>query len=55
MNEMNSLHNVKEHYKISNFLQLRVIAVRVRTISDLRDLYGNKIQGLSSFNSNFFN
>ena len=58
MNKMNSLHNVKEHSKISNFLQFESHSskcFKVRAISDLRDLYGNKIQGLTSLDSNFFN
>ena len=28
---------------------------KVRAIGDLRDLYGNKIQGLTRLDSNFFN
>ena len=49
MNKMNSLHHVKEHPKFSNFLQFESHSskcVKVRAISDLRDLYGQKIQGL---------
>ena len=51
MNNMNSLHHVKEHPKISNFLQFESHSskcFKVRAISDLRDLYENKIQGLTS-------
>ena len=47
MNKVNSLHHVKEHLKISNFLQFeshRSKTFKVRAISDLRDLYENKIQ-----------
>ena len=58
MNKINSLQYVKEHPKISNFLQFESHSsksFKVRAISDLRDLYGNKIQGLSSLDSNFFN
>ena len=46
MNKMNSLYHVKEHPKISNFLQFEghsSKSFKVRAISDLRDLYGNKI------------
>ena len=48
MNKIQSLHHVKEHPQISNFLQFESHSkcVKVRAISDLRDLYGNKIQGL---------
>ena len=49
MSKMNSLHHGKE--QISNFLQFESHSSRcfkVRAISDLRDLYGNKIQGLTS-------
>ena len=52
------LHHVKEHLKISNFLQFEghsSKSFKVRAISDLRDLYGNKIQGLTSLDSNFCN
>ena len=58
MNKMNSLQYVKEHPKISNFLRFERHSIKsfiVRTSSDLRDLDGNKIQGLSSLDSNFFN
>ena len=58
MNKMNSLHHVKEHPKISNFLQFESHSsksFKVRAISDLRDLYGNNIQGLTSLDSNFCN
>ena len=58
MNKMNSLHHAKEHPKISNFLQFEAYSsksFKVRAISDLRDLYGNNIQGLTSLNSNFCN
>ena len=58
MNKMNSLQYVKEHPQISNFLRCESRSsksFKVRAISDLRDLYGNKIQGLSSLDSNFFN
>ena len=47
VNKMNSLHHVKEHPKMSNFLQFESRSsksFKVRAISDLRDLYGNKIQ-----------
>ena len=47
VNKMNSLHHVKEHPKMSNFLQFESRSSKifeVRAISDLRDLYGNKIQ-----------
>ena len=58
MSQMNSLHHVKEHPKISNFLQFESYSsksFKVRAISDLRDLYGNKIQGLTSLDPNFCN
>ena len=58
MNKMNSLYHVKEHPKISDFLQFESHSsksFKVRAISDLRDLYGNKIQGPSSLDSNLFN
>ena len=51
MNKIKSLHHVKEYLKISNFLQFESHSsksFKVRAISDLRDLYGNKIQGLTS-------
>ena len=54
---MNSLQYVKEHPKIRNFLQFESHSSRsfkVGAISDLRDLYGNTIQGLSCLDSNFF-
>ena len=54
MDKMNSLHHVKEHPKISNFLQFESHSskcFKVRAISDLIDLYGNKIQGLTRYNS----
>ena len=41
---------MKEHPKISNFLQSESHSskcFKVRATSDLRDLYGNKIQGLT--------
>ena len=47
MNKMNSLQYVKEHPKISKYLQFESHTskiLNVRAISDLRDLYGNKIQ-----------
>ena len=47
MNKMNSLHHIP---KISIFLQFESHnskCFKVRGISDLRDLYGNKIQGLT--------
>ena len=56
--KMNSLHHVEEHPKISNSLQFESHSrksFKVRAISDLRDLYGNKIQGLTSLDSNFCN
>ena len=49
---------MKEHPQISNFLQFESHSSKsfnVRAISDLRDLYGNKIQGLTSLDSNFCN
>ena len=58
MNKMNSLHHVKEYPKISNFLQFESHSsksFKVRAISDLRDLYGNNIQGLTSLDCNFCN
>ena len=58
MNIMNGLHQMKEHPKISNFLQFESHSsksFKVKAISDLRDLYGNKIQGLTSPDSNFCN
>ena len=58
MNKMNSLHHVKEHPKISNFLQFESHSsksFKVRAILDLRDLYGNNIEGLTSLDSNFCN
>ena len=48
---------MKEHPKISDFLQFeshRSKTFKVRAISDLRDLYGNKIQGLSSLAFMFY-
>ena len=42
MNKVNSLHRVKEHPKISNFLQFESQRSKTRAISDLRDLHGNK-------------
>ena len=45
MNKINSLHHVKEHPQISNFLQFESHSskrFKVRAIGDLRDLYGNK-------------
>ena len=56
MNQMNGLHHVKEHPKISNFLQFeshRSKTFKVRAILVLRDLYENKIQGLSSLSFMF--
>ena len=50
-NKIDSLHHVKEHPIISNFLQFESHSskcVKVRAISDLRDLYGDKIQGLTA-------
>ena len=47
MNKIKSLHHTREHPKISNFLQFESYSsnsVKVRAISDLRDLYGNNIQ-----------
>ena len=41
MNKIKSLHHVKEHPKISNFLQFEShssTSFKVRAISDLRDL-----------------
>ena len=58
MKKIKSLHHVKEHPKISNFLQFESHSsksFKVRAISDLRDLYGNKIQGLTSLDPNFCN
>ena len=58
MNKIKSLHHVKEHPKISIFLLFESHSsksFKVRAISDLRDLYGNKIQGLTSLDSNFCN
>ena len=58
MNKMNSLHHVKDNPKISNFLQCESHSsksFKVRAISDLSDLYGKKIQDLTSLDSNFFN
>ena len=60
MNKIKSLHHVKDHLKISNFLQFeshssKCFTVRATCISDLRDLYGNKIQGLTSLHPNFCN
>ena len=55
---MNSLHHVKEHPKISNFLKFEShssICFKVRAIPYLRDLYGDKIHGLTSLDSNFLN
>ena len=42
MNKVNSLHHLKEHPQISNFLQFESHGsktFKVRAISDLRDLY----------------
>ena len=58
MNKIKSLHHVKERPKISNFLQFESYgskSFKVRAISDLSDLYGNKIQGLTSLDPNFCN
>ena len=56
MNKINSLHRMKKHPKISKLLQFESYSSKsFKVISDLRDLYGNKIQGLSSLDSNFFN
>ena len=49
---------MKEHPKISNSLQFESHSsksFKVRPISDLRDLYGNKIQGQTSLDPNFCN
>ena len=46
---------MKEHPKISNLLQFESHSSKhfeVRAISVLRDLYGNKIQGLRILDSN---
>ena len=51
MNKMNSLHHAREHPQISNFLQFESQSsksFKVRAISELKDLYGNKIRGLTS-------
>ena len=51
MNKIKSLHHVKEHPKISNFLQFESHSsksFKVRANSDLRGLDGNKIQGPTS-------
>ena len=58
MNKIKSLHHVKEHPKISNFLQFESHSsksFKVKAISDISDLYGNKIQGLASLHPNFCN
>ena len=47
---MNSLHHAREHPQISNFLQFESQSsksFKVRAISELKDLYGNKIRGLT--------
>ena len=52
------LHQIWKYPKISNFLQFESHSsksFKARAISDLRDLYGNKIQGLTSLNPNFCN
>ena len=57
MNKVNSLHHVKEHPKIRNFLQFESHSsntFKVTAISDLRNLYENKIQGLSSLTFMFY-
>ena len=59
MNKMNSLHHddMKENPKISNFLKFENHSsngFKVRAIRDLRDLYGNKIQGLTSLAFMFY-
>ena len=57
MNKMNSLHHVKEHPKCSNILQFESHSskfFKVRIISYLRDLYGNKIQDLTSLAFMFY-
>ena len=57
MNKMNSLHHVKEHPKISNFLQFESHSSKcfnVRAIRVLRDLYENKVQGLTSLAFMFY-
>ena len=52
MNKMNSSHHMNEYTKMSNFLQFECHSskcFKVRAIiSDLRDLYGNKIQSPTS-------
>ena len=51
MNKSNSLHHMKEYPKISNYLQFESHSsktFKVKAISDLRNLYGSKIQGLTS-------
>ena len=58
MNKIGCLPHVKEDPQISNFLQLESHSsksFKVKAISDLRDLYENKIQGLTSLDSNFCN
>ena len=48
---MNSLHRVKEHPKISNFLQFESQSskrFKVKAISDLRDLYGKRSKASSA-------
>ena len=57
MNKMNSLHHMEAHPQISNFLQFESHSsksFKVRAVSDLRDLYGNKIQGLTSLAFMFY-
>ena len=57
MNKMNSLHHMKEHPKISNFLQFESHSrkcFRVRAISDLRNLCRNMIQRLTSLAFMFY-
>ena len=57
MNKINGLHHVKEHPKISKFLQFESHSsknVKTKAISDLRDLYGKKIQGVTSLAIMFY-
>ena len=58
MNIIESLHHMKEHPQISNSLRFESHSsksFKVRPISDLRGLYGIKIQGLTSLDPNFSN
>ena len=51
MNKMNSLHHMKEYPQIRNFLQFESHSSKC---VNLRDLYGNEIQDLTSLAFMFY-